>query len=206
MKYQEIISQFQQDLHGGLALLYQEYGGQLYSYACHRWQLSEDDSYEALYKTLETVGRVITRYEFMSQAHFLNWLFKIHKNNILGIFRARKNKELPMVGLQDWMTESIEDEDDFSVEAFSDVIEKIAAIPANDGGTQRSQLMFAMQKALLLLSDIERELLMLRMNNYSYDEIAKMIGTENNQLKVKFNRAKAKVKKKTLEILKDTLL
>ena len=42
------------------------------------------------------------------------------------------------------------------------------------------------------------------MSNYSYEEIAGMLGIENNQLKVKFNRAKAKVEKKTLAILKDT--
>ena len=57
---------------------------------------------------------------------------------------------------------------------------------------------------MLLLNDVERELVLLRMSNYSYDEIAKMLGIENNQLKVKFNRAKAKIEKKTLELLKDT--
>ena len=64
--------------------------------------------------------------------------------------------------------------------------------------------MFAMQKALQQISDLERELLLLRMNNYTYDEIAAMLGIENHQLKVKFNRAKAKVEKKTLEILKES--
>ena len=64
--------------------------------------------------------------------------------------------------------------------------------------------MFAMQKALQQINDLDRELLLLRMNNYSYDEIAEMLGIENNQLKVKFNRAKAKVERKTLEILKES--
>ncbi|MDF2188328.1 sigma-70 family RNA polymerase sigma factor [Paraflavitalea sp. CAU 1676] len=205
MKYQEIISQFQQDLRTGVALLYRCYGPQLYSYGIDQWRLDEDASYDVLYKTLETVGRVITRYEFTSESHFRNWLFKIHKNNILQILRSQKSKELPTVSMQDWIAEAKEDEDDFSLEEFADVIESISTSGPHNNASAQSQLMFAMQKALLLLSDTERELLLLRMNNYSYNEIAEMIGIPNNQLKVKFNRAKARVKKKTLEILKDCL-
>ncbi len=42
---------------------------------------------------MDTVGKVITRYEFTSENHFGNWLFKIHKNNILQFLRSKKSKE-----------------------------------------------------------------------------------------------------------------
>ena len=86
---------------------------------------------------------------------------------------------------------------------FKQVIEQISTVDPYEGSSMNSKLFFAMQKALEQLSDVERELLLLRMNNYSYDEIATMLNIENNQLKVKFNRAKAKVEKKTLELIKD---
>ena len=63
--------------------------------------------------------------------------------------------------------------------------------------------MQALQKALLQLPEQERDLVLLRANDYSYDAIAKMLKMENNQLKVKFHRAKAKVQKLTLSILND---
>ena len=205
MKHKEIISLLPKDLKGGLTLLYNDYGNQLLNYGIQRFGLNEDESTEALYKTLDTVGRVVTRYEFKSENHFQYWLLKIHRNNVLQLLRHRDRTQVPVVSMEDWIAESLEDEDNFSLELFAGVIEKISGKDPDGKPTYQSQLMFAMQKALLLLNENERELLLLKMNNYSYDEIADLLGIENNQLKVKFIRAKAKVKKKTLEILKDCL-
>jgi len=205
VKYQEIISLFQQDLNKGLTALFEDYGRKLYGFSVAHFHLDEDESYDVLYKTLETVGKVITRYEFTSDKHFDNWLFKIHKNNVLQLIRAEKSKqeEIPIVNFKSWQEEAAElNDEELKLESFKPVIERISSFNAYDVTPTHNQLMNAMQKALQQLSDLERELLMLRMSNYSYDEIAKMLGVENNQLKVKFNRIKAKVEKKTLEILK----
>jgi len=206
VKYQDIILLFQQDLNKGLTALFEGYGRKLYGFSVAHFHLDEDESYDVLYKTLETVGKVITRYEFTSDKHFDNWLFKIHKNNILQLIRAKKSKqeEIPVDNFKSWQEEAAElNDEELKLESFKPVIEKISSFNVYDVTPTHNQLMNAMQKALQQLSDLERELLMLRMSNYSYDEIAKMLGIENNQLKVKFNRAKAKVEKKTLEILKD---
>ena len=207
MKYLNIISLFQEDLKKGLAALFEGYGQQLYGFAVTHFQIDEDESYDVLYKTMDTVGKVITRYEFTSENHFANWLFKIHKNNILQLLRTKKSKEAQLlpVSFSNWAAEANElGDDDLKLDSFKPVIDKLSNINPYGSSPTHNQLMMEMQKALLLLSEVERELLLLRMSNYSYDEIAKMLGIENNQLKVKFNRAKAKVEKKTLELLKDT--
>lgn len=169
--------------------------------------MDEDEGYDVLYKTLEIVGKVITRYEFSSENHFANWLFKIHKNNILQFLRAKRRKEkltVP-VNFEEWENEVHEmGEAGFDLQEFKPVIERISSYNPYESTASHNNLMLSLQKGLQQLGETERELLLLRMNNYSYDEIAKMLDIENNQLKVKFNRAKAKLEKLTLSILKDT--
>jgi RNA polymerase sigma factor (sigma-70 family) len=209
VNYKNIISEFQADVSKGLAALFEAFGQPLYGFAVNRWNLSEDESYEVLYKTFETVGKVISRYEFTSENHFANWIFKIHKNNILQFIRAKKRKESEhqIYSYADWENEASELADEgFSVAGFNDIIEKVSVTNFYSNTPSANLLMLAMQKALQQISDLERDLLLLRMNNYSYEEIAQMLGIENNQLKVKFNRAKAKVQKKTLEILNENKL
>jgi RNA polymerase sigma-70 factor (ECF subfamily) len=206
VNYQKVISAFQTDLNEGLKILFEGYGQQLYGFSVIQFHLDEDEAYDVLYKTLETVGKVIVRYEFDSGSHFRNWLFKIHKNNILQLFRSKKSKEQPkIVSYQDWQNEVKElGENVFDIEEYKSVLENISAVNPYEESSKSNKLMLAMEKALLQLNDVEKELLLLRMNNYSYDEIAAMLNIENNQLKVKFNRAKAKLEKKTLEILNTT--
>ncbi|MGN6195355.1 MAG: RNA polymerase sigma factor [Ginsengibacter sp.] len=207
MKYQKVISGFQTNLNDGLTALFEDYGQKLFGFSVTHFHLDEDEGYDVLYKTMETVGKVITRYEFSSENHFANWLFKIHKNNILQLLRSKKSKEqdIQIVDFNDWENEAKELEDeDLKLDIFKPVIEQISSINLYENSPKSSKVFLAMQKSLQHLSEVERELLLLRMNNYTYDEIATMISIENNQLKVKFNRAKAKLQKKTLELLKDT--
>ncbi len=191
----------------GLRILFEGYGQKLFGFSVTQFHINEDEGYDVLYKTLETVGKVITRYEFSSESHFVNWLFKIHKNNVLQFLRSKKRKEhdVKMVELTDWENEVAEfEEESFSLDAFKPLIEEFASVNPYENSPETSKLFLAMQKALQEVTETERDLLLLRMNEYSYEEIAKMLNIENNQLKVKFLRAKAKVEKRTFEILKDT--
>lgn len=198
MNYLNIISLFQENLKKGVAALFNDYGQPLYGYSVRHWHLNEDDAYDTLYKTLEIVGKVIGRYEFSSEAHFKNWIFKIHRNNILQLLRSKKTKEIEIRSFtySDWESEvkALENEA-FEISDYKYQIETLE--------NSTNLYMIAIDKALQQISEVEKEILLLRMSNYSYDEIAKMLKMENNQLKVKFNRAKAKVEKKTLEILKE---
>jgi RNA polymerase sigma-70 factor (ECF subfamily) len=204
VNYQDIINAFNQNLREGLALLYTHYGKKLYGYTVSQWQLLEDESSDILYKTLETVGKVINRYEFQSEKHFLNWLFRIHKNNVLQYLRDVKSKELKTVHFtwEDWENEFTENGGD--VKELAELKEVVESVHAGNvyQEEQPSDLMLALEKALNTISPIEKELLILRMSNYSYEVIAGMLQIENNQLKVKFLRAKTKVQKLTLEYLK----
>ncbi|MCO5950525.1 RNA polymerase sigma factor [Mucilaginibacter flavidus] len=203
--YIEVIERFKAGLKEGLTILYENYGKPLYQFSATNWGLDEDECYDILYKTLESVGKVIERYEFSSESHFKNWLFKIHKNNILQSVRSRKGKELLVFEFNDWVNEiKTYDDEAFDISGYEPFIETIKGENPHDDEGQNSQLFFAMQKALACISESEKELLLLRMNNYSYDEIAEMLAIQNKQLKVKFIRAKAKVQKKTLEILKES--
>lgn len=207
MKYQKVIEGFQRSPGDGLEELFEGYGQQLFGFSVTHFHIDEDEGHDVLYKTMETVGKVITRYEFSSENHFANWLFKIHKNNILQLLRSKKSKEkqIQMVEYANWENEVNELSDrEINLDDYKSVIEQISSIDPYENSPKSNKLMNAMEKALHQLNDIERELLLLRMNNYSYDEIAQMLNTENNQLKVKFNRAKAKLEKRTLEILKNS--
>lgn len=207
MKYIKIITAFQTDLTQGLKILFEEYGQKLYGFSITHFHLDEDEGYDVLYKTMETVGKVVSRYEFSSENHFANWILKIHKNNILQLLRTKKSKEynFQFVDFNNWEDEAKEfGDDELELDSYKTVLDQISSINTFENSSSQSKLMFAMQKALQQINDLDRELLLLRMNNYSYDEIAEMLGIENNQLKVKFNRAKAKVERKTLEILKES--
>lgn len=207
MKYLKIIAGFQADLNEGLKILFEEYGQKLFGFSINHFHLDEDEGYDVLYKTMETVGKVVSRYEFSSENHFSNWILKIHKNNILQLLRTKKSKEqnLQIVNFSDWENEAKEfDDEDLELDRFKPVLEQISSINTFENSSHQNKLMFAMQKALQQINDTDRELLLLRINNFSYNEIAEMLGIENNQLKVKFNRAKAKVERKTLEILKES--
>lgn len=204
MNYKDIISCFSKNPEKGLTQLFEHYGSILYGYSLKRFELSEDEAYDALYKTFESIGNIITRYQFDSELHFENWIFKIHKNNILQILRKRKNN-IQTVSFDDWATEFSESGEETDLTDYREIIEHISGSRDEEFNSYSSSsfLFQAMQKAMNHLSGMEKDILLLRMNNYTYDEIAQMLKIENNQLKVKFSRAKSKLEKKTLQLLKE---
>lgn len=204
-KHIEVIEQFNSSLKEGLTVLYEAYGKHLYQFSLKNWNLDEDESYDVLYKTLETVGKVINRYEFTSEKHFTNWLFKIHKNNILMFVRAKNTKEEVAYTTTDWIEESSVDEyDGVEYDFDSKIVHELSTEQVYEEESTGSSLFTALEKALQMIGETERDVLLLRMNNYSYEEIAIMLGVDDKQLKVKFLRAKAKVQKLTMDILKET--
>jgi RNA polymerase sigma factor (sigma-70 family) len=205
-KHLQVITKFQTDLREGLSLLYEWYGKSLFQFSSRNWGLDEDECYEVLYKTLETVGKVISRQEFASEKHFTNWLFKIHKNNTLMFIRSKRAKEEIEFKTVDWQEEYAEVEDDNGAISF----EESPFILSNSGQLYEESntinpLFNAMEKALQTINETDRDILLLRMNNYSYEDIATMLGIENNQLKVRFLRAKGKIEKKTMDIFKENM-
>ncbi|MDO3641498.1 RNA polymerase sigma factor [Mucilaginibacter sp. L3T2-6] len=186
-QYTEILDLLKSQQQNGLEQLYENYGKKFYSYCIRQWSLAEDDAWEIIYKTLETLVLKLSNYDFESQAHFNNFLYKVLINFIRQHFRARRNQEDHELMLLDFQ----DDEDSAAIvtkllneQAFKDYYAlEIVDNPA----------ILALKEALNKMDEQEKDILLLRAQNYSYEEIAKLLAIENNQLKVKHHRAKKKL-------------
>lgn len=187
IEYTEILKLLKSQQQSGLEQLYENYGKKFYNYCIRQWSLTEDDAWEIIYKTLETLVLKLSNYEFESQAHFDNFLFKVLINFVRQYFRSRRHREDYEMVLLDF-----QEEDQLSStvtkllneQSFKDYYAlEIVDNPA----------ILALKDALTKIDEQEKDILLLRAQNYSYEEVAKLLGIENNQLKVKYHRAKKKL-------------
>lgn len=163
-----------------VALLYSTYGKKLFGYARSKWNLGEDESWELVYKTLYKVINVVDNYQFEDENKFVGFLFKVFLNYLRNHHRDTKNKEPEIVELTE--THEIINNDKNEQEA-----ERIKLNP----------LMQCLQKVLLVLEDWQRIILLMRAQNYSYEDIAKYVNRPEEQLKVYHMRLKKTVTEKT---------
>ena len=184
MDYKEIIELIREKNKAGIEALFNDYASKLYQYAVQKWQFSEDDAWEMVYKTMHTLLLKLPGYEVESEHHFSNLIFKIFKNNLRQCYRDKRSKEK----LEFVSVEKLDNEPDVNFAIEQNVFEDYYK-----NETVENPLFVAMKVALENLSPEEKDLLLLKAQNYSYDEIAKMLGIENNQLKVKHHRAKKKL-------------
>ena len=186
-EYSIILNLLKSQSKKGLEELYESYGSKFYSYCVKQWKLSEDDAWEVIYKTLETLVLKLKNYEFETQEHFNSFLFKVLINFIRQHFRAiriKQDQELILLDLQEDESTNNLIKKAVNEQAFNDFYElDIVDNPA----------ILALKEALKQIDAKDRDILLLRAQNYSYDEIAEMLKVENNQLKVKYHRAKKKL-------------
>ena len=168
----------------GIALLYSRYGKKLFGYAISKWKLSEDDSWELVYKTLYKVINVIDDYTFEDENKFIGFLFKVFINYLRNHYRDTKDKKLELVEL----TETHEKPD-------TDKNEK-----QTDQG-KISPLMECLQKVLQAMEDWQRIILLMRAQEYAYEDIAKYVDRPVEKLKVYHMRLKKTVTEKTTECI-----
>ena len=163
-----------------VALLYQRYGKKLYGYAITKWKLSEDDSWELVYKTLYKVMDVGHRYQFNDESKFTGFLFKIFINYLRNHYRDTKAKGIVTTDLLE-------------------VHEKIVngRVDSEKEQVPESPLMRCLQKALAILEDWQRILLLMRAQDHSYEAISKYVERPGDQLKVYHMRLKKVVTEKT---------
>lgn len=197
MKFNEIIKLIDEKNPKGWENLFIQYGQKFYGFAFINWKFSEDESWNIVYQTLETIVLKIGEYEIESQAHFDNLLFKIFTNFLRQAYRKKKRIE-----------------EDFQLIPFGEIEISVADesneieiseinIPFDEGffkeyydaeetdNPKLKELGLALEK----LEPIEKELLLLKANEFTYDQIAEMLKIDNNQLKVKHHRAKQKLLK-----------
>lgn len=163
-----------------VALLYERYGKKLYGFAVAKWKVTEDDAWELVYKTLYKAMNVSDQYTFADEGKFSAFLFKIFVNYLRNHYRDTKAKGIVT-------TELLETHEKMSSDRKESEEEKESTSP----------LMRCLQKALALLDDWQRILLLMRAQDHSYEEISAYAGRPGNQLKVYHMRLKKVVTEKT---------
>lgn len=108
---------------------------------------------------------------FRGDAKFSTWLYRVALNTAITFFRKEK-KQVPI-----FTTEVLPD----TAESHNPVEEQVQA----------------MYKAIGELSKIDKALIMLYLEDYSYIEIGEMLGISANNVAVKMNRLKVKLKEQT---------
>ena len=111
---------------------------------------------------------------FRGDAQFSTWLYRVALNTAITFFRKEK-KQIQT--------------------SFSEVLPDI--VNTNDSIEEQVK---AMYKAIGSLNKIDKALVMLYLEDYSYIEIGEMLGITPNNVAVKMNRLKVKLKEETEKI------
>ena len=177
----EIVQLVRENPRKGLEKLFETYSNKLFSYCVSNWGFTEDEGWDVIYTTLETLLGSVKCYDFESDKHFENFLFKVFKNNLRQLYRKQKSlsEHIQFVPLEPGERE---------MEG-----ERLFTQINNEQPEVKSPQIELLNQALLKLNDSDREILLLRGQNFTYEQIASFLGVENNQLKVKAHRAKKKL-------------
>lgn len=174
----------------GISLLYERYGKRLYSYAVFNWKLSEDESWEIVYKTLYKIIETSSRYDFESEKKFGSFVLKVFVNYLRQYYRdTKRTKEY------------------LEVTSIEEAYLPPGALESKDESKENnSEKMVLLKRELELLEDWERMLLLLRSQDMSYSQIAKFVDKPEEQLKVYYQRLKARVTKRMNDKLNTKIL
>ncbi|MDX2000922.1 MAG: sigma-70 family RNA polymerase sigma factor [Chitinophagales bacterium] len=186
------------DTKDGLSVLYSRYGRKLYSYGIVHWQLSEDESWDLVYKTLYKILETYGKYQFESEKKFGSFTFKIFVNYLRNHYRDQKRvaEQLSFVNFHESEFES--GEQGRLANSDKEVKQKIAkeSLKEEMAETSENPALAALKEELDKLQDWERILLLLRSQDMPYSEISKHIEKPEGQLKVYYQRLKEKIMKR----------
>ncbi|HZE83889.1 MAG TPA: sigma-70 family RNA polymerase sigma factor [Puia sp.] len=193
--YTEIVKLVRQKDRKGFELLYNHYGQKFFSFAVKRWFLTEDEAWEVVYQTLQTLVLKLPLHEFESKKHFDNFLYKVFINYLRQYYRRHRKQQAEEVDFTISLQAAFAaDEPETKDEPASVPELNTLAIKAYyQEDAVESPNLVALKCALQQLKADERDILLLRAQNYTYEEIAKMLKIKNNQLKVKHHRSKQKL-------------
>ena len=175
-----------QDRERGIKLLFEQYSKKLSGYAMHHWKTEEDATWDLIYKTMYKVADTIDRYEFESEEKFASFIFKIFINYLRNHVRDTKTAAQGITEIS---------LDDQIINNYS------PAAKTNNVPNERMKLL---QDELDKLEDWQRILLLMRSQEVSYNEISKIVGRSEDQLKVYYGRLKKQLAEKLTELLNKT--
>ena len=92
--------------------LYTSYGKKLYGFAITRWQVTEDDAWELVYKTLYKFLEVKDRYTFENEKKLQAFLFQSFINNLRNLYNEKKSKHIETMPLDENTNETEPQETD----------------------------------------------------------------------------------------------
>jgi DNA-directed RNA polymerase specialized sigma24 family protein len=96
MDYRTIIEHIESQNPDCLEHLYEAYGKKFYGYCIHKWKLSEDEAWDVVYKTLETLVLKGHTYHFESETHFKNFLYKVLLNFLRQQYRSAQSSKVSL--------------------------------------------------------------------------------------------------------------
>jgi RNA polymerase sigma factor (sigma-70 family) len=157
--------------------VYNKYGRKLYGYAITKWKVTEDEAWDLVYKTIDKTIETYDKYNFGSEDKFASFIFKIFINFLRNHYRDTKNKRLEMVSFEEGVEYTKQDNDYLNEEEPESLNMKL------------------LKEELSKLEDWQRVLLLMRAQNYSYEEISEIIKKPAEQMKVYYLRYKQKILK-----------
>lgn len=176
----ELLKEIRKKDKNAVTVLYNRYGKKLYGYAVSKWNLNEDEAWDLVYKTLYKVLEVVDRYKYEDEKKFVGFIFTVFTNNLRNLYQKKKSnpfETVELTGRNEPMNQTGE-EDEKPVD---------------------SAHMKYLQQELQQLEDWKKILLLMRAQNFSYEEIATYVNKPVDQLKVYYMRLKKQLTEKINE-------
>ena len=114
---------------------------------------------------------------FKGDAKFSTWLYRVALNTAITFYRKEKRQVTTASYREDY------------------------AVIFSDTQFSEDEQLTAMHKAIADLSKIDKGLVMLYLEDYSYNDIGDIMGISSNNVAVKMNRIKAKLKENSKKYL-----
>ncbi len=166
-----------------ITALYNSYGKKLYGFAVCKWNLDEDEAWDLIYKTLYKIIEVIDRYTFENEKKFNGFVYQVFINNLRNYYKEKKSKGIETVELE---------------ERHEKILSEIKEEKEEESVTMH---MICLKKILEQFENWKRVLLLMKAQQFSYEEIARYVNKPVKQLKVYYMRAKQVLTDKVNECL-----
>jgi len=168
-----------------VAQLYSRYGKKLYAYAVKNWNVTEDQAWDLVYKTLYKVIDTYKNYKFENEEKFGSFIFKVFINYLRNHYRDNKKQNERLQVAEISPVELQNRSDSRTNEPGTDVV--------------TDPRLTALTEELEKMEDWQRMLLLMRSEGRPYSEIARYVQKPEEQLKVYYQRLKESITKKMYE-------